>query len=292
MATLNDIAEACGVSKATVSRVLNQDPGFSVGEETREKILNTAAQMNYEMGKKRRYASVRQKLERENNGKLTPGLSRTMKVGILAYSFPGDNVDHGYYDTIINSVMTEIKRLNPSMQLEFRYVHQTVYEQLNDLDALFIIGKFTMDPDHELVKAIRYKVIVDYPAPENRFDSIQVNFKEVVYQAMDYLRQNGRKKIGFIGGEDHLTRLVDGKKLPCKDIRLASYEDYCREKAMDSSENVWITEWFEPEEGYQLTKKAIESGNLPDAFLYASDELALGGYRALSASIISPMQAI
>ena len=71
-----------------------------------------------------------------------------------------------------------------------------------------------------------------YPAPENRFDSIQVNFKEVVYQAMDYLRQNGRKKIGFIGGEDHLTRLVDGKKLPCKDIRLASYEDYCREKAM------------------------------------------------------------
>lgn len=169
MATLNDIAEACGVSKATVSRVLNQDPGFSVGEETREKILNTAAQMNYEMGKKRRYASVRQKLERENNGKLTPGLSRTMKVGILAYSFPGDNVDHGYYDTIINSVMTEIKRLNPSMQLEFRYVHQTVYEQLNDLDALFIIGKFTMDPDHELVKAIRYKVIVDYPAPGKPF---------------------------------------------------------------------------------------------------------------------------
>ncbi len=284
MATLNDIAEACGVSKATVSRVLNQDPGFSVGEETREKILNTAAQMNYEMGKKRRYASVRQKLERENNGKLTPGLSRIMKIGILAYSFPGDNVDHGYYDTIINSVMAEIKRLNPSMQLEFRYVHQTVYEQLNDLDALFIIGKFALDPDHELVKAIRYKVIVDYPAPENRFDSIQVNFKEVVYQAMDYLRQNGRKKIGFIGGEDHLTRLVDGKKLLCKDIRLTSYEDYCREKAMDSSENVWITEWFEPEEGYQLTKKAIEAGNLPDAFLYASDELALGGYRAFSES--------
>ena len=51
MATLNDIAEACGVSKATVSRVLNQDPGFSVGEETREKILSTAAEMNYEMGK-------------------------------------------------------------------------------------------------------------------------------------------------------------------------------------------------------------------------------------------------
>ena len=46
MATLNDIAEACGVSKATVSRVLNEDPEFSVAEETREKILSTAAEMN------------------------------------------------------------------------------------------------------------------------------------------------------------------------------------------------------------------------------------------------------
>lgn len=54
-----------------------------------------------------------------------------------------------------------------------------------------------MDPDHELVKAIRYKVIVDYPAPENRFDSIQVNFKEVVYQAMDYLRAKRQKKNRF-----------------------------------------------------------------------------------------------
>lgn len=282
MATLNDIAEACGVSKATVSRVLNQDPGFSVGEETREKILSTAAEMNYEMGKKRRYASIRKKLDQESGGKWKPGISRAMKVGILAYSFPGDNVDHGYYDTIINSVMTEMKRLNPSMQLEFRYVHQAVYEQLEGLDALFIMGKFSLDPEHELVKVIRYKVIVDYPAPKNSFDSVLVNFKEVVYQVMDYLQQNGRKKIGFIGAEDHLTRLSDGKQLPCKDIRLASYENYCREKGMDLSENIWITEWFEPEEGYQMTKKAIEAGKLPDAFLYASDELALGGYRAFS----------
>ena len=284
MATLNDIAEACGVSKATVSRVLNQDPEFSVGDETREKILNTAAEMNYELGKKRRYASIRQKLDKEDGGKLTPGLSRAMKIGILAYGFPRDSSDNGYYEVIINCVMQEMKRLNPAMQMEFRYVHQAVYEQLNDLDALFIMGKFSMDPDNELVKVIRYKVIVDYPAPGNCFDSVRVNFKEVVYQAMDYLRQSGRERIGFIGAEDHLTRLSDGKQIPCKDIRLADYEDYCREKEMDLSEKVWLTEWFSAEEGYQITKKAIEAGNLPDAFLYAADELALGGYRAFSES--------
>lgn len=284
MATLNDIAEACGVSKATVSRVLNQDPEFSVAEETREKILSTAAEMNYEMGKKRRYANIRRKLEQEEAPKRTPGIARAMKIGILAYGFPRSNLDNGYYEVIINNVMSEMKRLNPTMQMEFRYLHQAVYEQLEGLDALFIMGKFSVDPENELVKGIPYKVIVDYPAPAQAFDSIQVDFKEVVYRAMDYLRQNTDGKVGFVGGEDHLTRLTDGKQFPCKDARLKFYESYCQEKGLDASENVWITEWFGAEDGYQITKKIIEEGNLPKGLLYAADELALGGYRALSES--------
>lgn len=52
---------------------------------------------------------------------------------------------------------------------------------------------------------------------------------------------------------------------------------------MDSSENVWITEWFEPEEGYQLTKKSPRGGKLPVPSS-STDELALGGYRAFSES--------
>lgn len=284
MATLNDIAEACGVSKATVSRVLNQDPEFSVAEETREKILSTAAEMNYEMGKKRRYANIRRKLEQEEAPKRTPGIARAMKIGILAYGFPRSNLDNGYYEAIINNVMSEMKRLNPTMQMEFRYLHQAVYEQLEGLDALFIMGKFSVDPENELVKGIPYKVIVDYPAPAQAFDSIQVDFKEVVYRAMDYLRQNTDGKVGFVGGEDHLTRLTDGKQFPCKDARPKFYESYCQEKGLDASENVWITEWFGAEDGYQITKKIIEEGNLPKGLLYAADELALGGYRALSES--------
>lgn len=35
MASIQDIATLAGVSKATVSRILNQDPNFSVSEVTR-----------------------------------------------------------------------------------------------------------------------------------------------------------------------------------------------------------------------------------------------------------------
>ena len=39
MATIKEIADIVGVSRAAVSRVLNYDEGISVSEETREDIL-------------------------------------------------------------------------------------------------------------------------------------------------------------------------------------------------------------------------------------------------------------
>ena len=41
MATIREIAEKAGFSQATVSRILNDDPSFSVKEATRQKILST-----------------------------------------------------------------------------------------------------------------------------------------------------------------------------------------------------------------------------------------------------------
>ena len=45
MATLKEIAHIAGVSSATVSRVLNQDPALSVTEETRKRVLQAAKEL-------------------------------------------------------------------------------------------------------------------------------------------------------------------------------------------------------------------------------------------------------
>ena len=49
MATIRHVAKRAGVSAATVSRVLSGDPGFSVREETRRKINDAVAQLQYEI---------------------------------------------------------------------------------------------------------------------------------------------------------------------------------------------------------------------------------------------------
>ncbi|MDY7040906.1 MAG: LacI family DNA-binding transcriptional regulator, partial [Chloroflexota bacterium] len=45
--TSKDVAELAGVSRTTVSFVLNDAPGVKISEETRQRVLEAARQLNY-----------------------------------------------------------------------------------------------------------------------------------------------------------------------------------------------------------------------------------------------------
>lgn len=47
MATIKDIAQKASVSAATVSRILNQDDTPSVTDETKQRVLKVAQELNY-----------------------------------------------------------------------------------------------------------------------------------------------------------------------------------------------------------------------------------------------------
>ncbi|MFX4311908.1 LacI family DNA-binding transcriptional regulator, partial [Enterobacter sp. 63] len=57
MATLKDIATEAGVSLATVSRVLNDDPTLNVKEETKHRILEIAEKLEYKSSTSRKMQS-------------------------------------------------------------------------------------------------------------------------------------------------------------------------------------------------------------------------------------------
>ncbi|MBA3116542.1 LacI family DNA-binding transcriptional regulator, partial [Salmonella enterica] len=57
MATLKDIAIEAGVSLATVSRVLNDDPTLNVKEETKHRILEIAEKLEYKTSSARKHQS-------------------------------------------------------------------------------------------------------------------------------------------------------------------------------------------------------------------------------------------
>lgn len=281
MATLNDIAQACGVSKATVSRVLNNDTRFSVLPETKEKIFAAAAALNYDLNKKKR--------PRKEPDTLPPAKSaEALKIGIINNSYPLEaDKDNDYYAKIFSTLIATLNQSGEPFQLEFFYSFQGNYTDLTGLDGLIVLGKLTLDPSHPVIAAIKYKVFVDYTSPRGLFDSVRCNFDEAVHLAISYFHRLDLYDIGFINAYDHITELGVEGRIRTADPRQTAFENYCYRNRLDPNEHMWITEYFTSDDGYQITTELIHSGKLPPAILYGSDELALGGYKALQEHNIS-----
>ena len=83
MATIKDIAQAAGVSPATVSRVLNYDPAMSVSDGTRKKIFDIAEQLNYKKSRKRK-----------------PSKTQVYRIGLIEWYTEQEELDDLYYYSI------------------------------------------------------------------------------------------------------------------------------------------------------------------------------------------------
>lgn len=276
MTTLNDIAAACGVSRTTVSRVLSQDPEFSVSDQTRKLVFTTAKAMNYDMNQKRR--TPRSKEGKDALGQPT---APVLKVGILNCEFKLFEVSiNDYYNTIFSGLMSCLKDMNLIPGMEFRYILKESYEELNGLDALIILGKLKLNPYHPLVHKIKYKIILDYIAPDYQFDSILPDFNQVVQMAINYFHSIGHRDIGYIGSLDRIVQFAFNSKEEKKDFRHLAFQNYCLQNEIDPKNRIWLANSFSPEDGYAITNRLIDEKKLPPALLYGSDGLVMGAYKA------------
>ena len=276
MITLHDIASACGVSRTTVSRVLSQDPEFSVSDQTRNLVLATAKAMNYDMSQKRRVPGGKD--AKESSGHPEPAV---LKVGILNYKFKLHEVSiNDYYNTVFTGFMSCLKDLNLISHMEFRYVLKDSYEELKGLDALIILGKLQLNPYHPFVREIKYKIILDYLAPDYHFDSILPDFNQAVRMAIDYFHSIGHQDIGYIGSLDRIVQFAFSSREEKKDSRHLAFQNYCLQNGIKPESRIWLADSFLPEDGYAITNRLLVEGKLPPALLYGSDGLVMGAYKA------------
>ena len=79
MVTLKEIAQRSGVSPATASRVLNQDPTLSVTEDTRQRVLRTARDLGYQTLQQRYQQPIRRRPRSPPTGKSASALPRCLR---------------------------------------------------------------------------------------------------------------------------------------------------------------------------------------------------------------------
>lgn len=106
--TLEDIAKACGVSRGTVDRALNNKPRIS--KATKEKILKVSKEMGYRPDLLAR--------------SLVKG--RTMSIGVVVF-----DIKNRFFAQLLNSIVNEAKRRN-------YFVNITLQEEDPDLEIHLI----------------------------------------------------------------------------------------------------------------------------------------------------------
>ena len=258
MATIKDIAQAAGVSPATVSRVLNYDPAMSVSDGTRKKIFDIAEQLNYKKSRKSK-----------------PSKTQAYRIGLIEWYTEHEELDDLYYYSIRLGIEKKAQELGYEI---LRVFQNDSLEQLKDIDGLIAIGKFSPAQIQQLEQYSSHLVFVDSDTLNAGHSCVTVDFENAVQKVLEHFMNAGFDQIGMITGQE---RTSDQASL-ISDPRLASFQQYLSAKGIFQADLVKVGS-FSSESGYQMMSEIINKhkDQLPPAFFISSDALAIGALRAL-----------
>lgn len=257
MATIKDIAEKAGVSIATVSRVLNNDPLLSVGDETKRKIFEAAEELSYK--------------KRTSRKKELP------KIALVHWYTEEEELNDLYYMSIRLGIE---KRCEQQGLKVVKLFHSQMEELMKEnIQGMIAIGKFS-EREIGLFEAITKNIVfVDSSPKEEVFDSVVVDFEKVTRKVIDYLIEKEHQKIGYIGGRETFKDQTS----EIEDPRERAFIKYMKKQELLYEKNIYIGQ-FSVNDGYSLMKQAIEEqqDQLPTAFFVGNDTMAIGCLRALN----------
>lgn len=184
---IKDIAARASVSQATVSLVLNNKPG--VRDSTREKILEIARELNYDLP------------DNSFNRTTLKGTVRFLKIAKHGHTV---NRDHDVFIADYIDGLAEKARENAYNLEIIPFNTDEISEVVNiardsHSDGLIVLAT---ELDYEDIKAFESVdcpvIIIDSYFGFLRFDFVDMDNAESVFQVVTNLVENGHREIGFI----------------------------------------------------------------------------------------------
>ena len=266
-ATLRDIARHSGLSLATVSRVLS-DSDYVVSESTRQRVLSSAAQLNYmpnELGKSLKTRSTRD-------------------IGVIL-----PNITNPYFAQLLQGITDEADRRGYHVLLCSS--HRNAKREAENISML--VGKrvdgillSSISPDTETLRravSIGCRVLaLEQPIP---LDCPQLGFdyKLGAMMAARHLISLGHREIGFIGAPlDRPSRrmMLDGYRAALQEAGLPLHPEFEMLSGVES-ERPGV---FELENGGECARAFLAMEHRPTGYVALNDMTAIGAMRVFTAA--------
>lgn len=261
MITIKEVAELAGVSKATVSRVLNNS-GY-VSAETRKKITEIMETYHYIPSAA---AVTLSRQESSTIGIVVPEIGNSFYADIvhgISQSADESNLSLVLFDTQ-NSIKKEERVLQLLQQQRVKGIilgPSTDYQETQEGRQLF----------HQLQEMHLPIVIVDRDFPHMPWDAVVYENYESSFQAAIELKKAGNETAGILTGNLHLKIARD---------RLEGFQDGARECGLIVHKEHILSGNFTIENAYQVSKRLLETKELPDAVYSCNNQMTLGFLKA------------
>lgn len=258
MITIKDIAEMAQVSKGTVSRVINGNPG--VGDETRKRILKIIKELDFQPNASAKGLAAK----------------RTNNIGLIIPDTGRNIVATNYWPILLMAITQQAALHDYNLLFSTARSEEDVnsaYKSIlkgRKIDGL-IINSFQLSEKQMaelMLKDFPYVFIGRNPYISSSF--VDVDGKGGARTMTEHLINLGHKEIAVLAGPDQFTNIPE---------RIQGYKDAMHKAGLDP-QHVYHCQ-YRMEDIVRETKKILEQKPRPTALFAMAEDLAIGVLKAV-----------
>lgn len=260
-----DVAKLAGVSRTTVSFVLNDVPGVKITEETRQRVFDAARQLNY-------YPTAAAR-------SLASG--KTHRIGLILGEGRDRLAADAFLPTFLQGVTASVHRRGYFLMLQLAEdvpSHEAYVRLIREqqVDGLILSGPRSDDPLLNQLAEEHYPLILHGRLEDFDLPCVDIDNHAGAYQAVNHLIGLGHKRIGFIS---NAPLFYSGTQ-----DRFAGYQHALEEHDLPLDPELVCSAAFLPESGRAAMEQLLSLPERPTAVFAASDVVALGALSAIHAA--------
>lgn len=255
MSQIKDVAEAAGVSTATVSRVLSGKP--HVRPELRRRVLEAVEKMNYRPNRVARSLRVR----------------KSNIIGLVV-----SDIQNPFFTMVSRAVEdaayeqgTSVLLCNTDENPEREAMYLNLMRDENVAGFILSPTRKTADSFAETAPHEIPMVVIDRRVQAVDVDTVLIDNVDSSYKLVRHLIEHGRHRIGALFGVGSTT----GRE------RREGYLQALKESGIKISSELTLSVPAREQDGYTGTVKLLGLSDPPDAIFTSNGLLSAGAFRAL-----------